>query len=214
MKSFIALLAALIFSLMVNAQEETNKFQIEEGSWSLGGLVSIGGGNREDVDMDPYQNSNSFGFILRPEVGYFISDNFALGLSIGYSYARTKYDGEELRDKSIRHGVMFSPYVRKFIPISPKLAFALMGSLNYRYDQYKNIGDRNLDKTEINTYGVNLRPGFSYLLSNRLTLDATIGNVYYSYMSQHDNGREDFSRSNYGLDLSSNIFLGIRYYIN
>ncbi|MDR5590735.1 outer membrane beta-barrel protein [Christiangramia sp. SM2212] len=214
MKSFIALFAILLFSLISNAQEESETFLIEKDTWSLGGFLSIGGSNREDTDMTPYNDLDSFSFSIRPETGYFVSDNLALGLSLGYSYGRTKYNGSELRDKSIRHNIMVSPYARKFFAISPKIAFTLMGSLEYSYDRFENIGDSDLDYTETNIYGVNLRPGFSYLLSDKFTIDANIGNIYYSYLDRLNDGREDMSSSNYGLNLSSNIYLGIRYYIN
>ena len=68
--------------------------QTEKGKVFIGGLLSISGSNSSYLDSGSNNSNISSRFSLTPNVGFFISDNFAVGASINYEVSNNtvKYE--------------------------------------------------------------------------------------------------------------------------
>src|SRR5690606_34751778 len=92
-KLLLTLTAAAAVTFAANAQTE-------KGKTILGGSVSYEHTKVKDADVE----SHSLGIL--PSVGFFVSDNFAIGTGIGYSYeentgAAAVFGGDKLNSFSV-----------------------------------------------------------------------------------------------------------------
>ena len=75
MKTILVVFAVAFFSMVTNAQNDSEKFVIEKGTWSLGGSFSVGSVNLNSERVGNPINYESFSFNVRPDFGYFIASN-------------------------------------------------------------------------------------------------------------------------------------------
>ena len=212
MQNFIITLVLFLLSFFVSAQEKPEKFTLEKGTVALGGGFGINSGSSQD---DSYEGK-SFGFNLRPEAAYFIGNNLSLGMFFRYSYYSNEYTRSDDFRSYKNNAITIAPYLKKYFSFSEAFAFNLTGSLDYSRNWSKDESDDCLNCTNStrNTYGIAVRPGLTYLISDRLSLDANIGLLRYTY---NDINEADRNISNNSFDLNfglSNIILGLTYYLN
>ena len=215
MKTILVVFAVAFFSMVTNAQTESEKFVIEKGTWSLGGSFSVGSVNLNSERVGNPINYESFSFNVRPDFGYFIASNLQVGLELGYGYSKINYDQSAISERKI-NSFSIAPYLRKFLALSSKFSISLTGSPYYNHyqnDEYSD--DEYLGQLTSENFGVNVKPGIFFMLSDKVSLNADIGRLYYSHFSDSRDG-EDLEKSDqFGLDFSfDHIFLGLRYYIN
>lgn len=213
MQNFIITLVLFLLSLFVSAQEAPKKFLIEKGTWSLGGAAGV---NFNNSNRDDYKYDN-FGFTLRPEAGYFIKENLAAGLLLGYNYNKSKSFRPEEFQESTNNGFTIAPYLQKYFAISESFSFNLTGSLEYTWRTYKNDYDDclNCQEDTRNLYGISLRPGLSYLLSDKFSLDANLGALQYSHSEFREDGIDKATTNYFAFSFGlRNIYLGLTFYLN
>ncbi len=177
----------------------------QKGSWYIGTSgISLSGPNFTD---GPLFNRFVTGFYsyktedsdrnsvygIAPEVGYFLSDKMAVGLNIGYNYSRTKPENGDAFGTSF-FGV--NPYVRYYAFKMEKLSLYVQGGIFFA-----TINPHDASST--NAYGIGIKPGIAYQLSNRFAINATFGNLGYA---NYDGDNE------YGLTLNGNsLGFGLTY---
>src|SRR5688572_13167290 len=86
MKKRLMLFAAILATL--NCYSQT-----EKGKYMIGGRFNFSGNNSSSVDSLRQFDYKSYGIQIYPNVGYFVKDNFAIGLSlnIGFSGGEQNY---------------------------------------------------------------------------------------------------------------------------
>jgi len=101
---------------------------------------------------------------LTPEIGYNLSETWALGIQVGYSYEKV----DELKINSV--GV--SPYARySYLAAGPVKLF-LDGGLEFETAKVKG-GD------SYNTWNIGIKPGVAIALNDKFSLVAHIGFLGY-----------------------------------
>lgn len=210
MKFNLSLFFLVFFSLCLNAQTDSEKFLIQEGSWIMGGYVNASGNRLEN----PSSETRSFAFSIRPEAGYFISDNLALGMLAGYGYAYDKNNGTSTSSKYETNGFVVAPYIKTYLPVSRSFAINFTGSMEYgrRWINYETENCINCSNTIENRYSVAVQPGLSYQLSDRFLLDARLGILQYSHRDVNQDDRPDSSSDNFIFTMNlSSIYFGLSY---
>ncbi|GGG25883.1 hypothetical protein GCM10011532_06550 [Christiangramia forsetii] len=205
----------LFLSLFASAQEEPDNFLIEKGTWSLGGAIGFNSSNSE---YESYETKN-FGFTIRPKAAYFINDNLAAGLLLGYNYNSNKYSQSDNLQESTNNAITIAPSLQKYIGISESFAINLTGSLEYSRIWYENDESENDCLNCIETirdrYGIALRPGITYLLSDKFSIDANLGALQFTHTDRQEEGINDASTNSLVFSLGlSNIYLGLTFYLN
>lgn len=182
----IVTLAAISFSS--NAQTEKGKFIV-------GGTASYQS-TKSDADNAKANESLS----LVPNLGYFVSDNFAIGTGLGYNYSKTAVASPTGKEEAI----IVSPFGRYYMGLSDQFKFFGQVSVPMAFGA-TNSTDANgdvIDKTGTSTsVGVAVSPGFAYFPTKKIGLEfALTGVSYNSYTVKDANeneikgaGREDFS---------------------
>jgi hypothetical protein len=220
-ENLIAVILAISFYSY--SQENKNRFMIK------GDVRYSGSNDRSSHNLDTYHNNHLSGHSSAGiNLGYFVSNNFAIGLlgSIGKSSSgstsnsATPYSYEFTSTYSYTGGGIFARY-NQVLPTG-KLGFFLQ--LNTSYSKgYANDASTYLDQMGqlISTKGyskskeanVSLNPGIIYFINSKFSVESTLGSVYYrASKSKHDD--IDFTQaSGFGAGFSlKTINLGFSYY--
>lgn len=195
MKKLILGLALLTFTVATNAQDGFTK-----GSKFLTGGIGISSENDKDAD------TKTSSFSIAPSAGYFITDNLAVGIGVGFGSEKLTISGDTEDETSVMKVGGFGRYY-----FSPKNKFTMFGHLgiNYASLNYKTVGGVSAD-AKVNGIEAFVSPGFNYWISNKLALEALIGRIGYSSSKPDVDGAKGTSTFDFGLDLTS-VSFGINY---
>lgn len=165
---------------------------------------------------------------ILPTAGYFVDNNLAIGLGVGYKSAVTKYtvNGFEFLNtieiKNTDNAFVVAPFVRKYWTLSDKLyIFGQLqvplefGNEKLDFNSEGDGGDPILSApfTEKNNYtniGVNIKPGLDYFLTKNWSIEATIGEFGYNTYKKDIEGAKRTDNYKFGISLSSVTF-GVKY---
>lgn len=171
--------AALFSSATVFAQDAPAKKFFLGGT---GGFSSIK--NEQLVNTVPSGPPNyvatettSTQFHIAPEFGFYIKQNVALGIKLGYSHS-----GGDNYYESDNFSV--SPFVRFIVPIGSS-RFSVYNDLGVSAGFGKNVENTSLGlQADAKTFnlGAFYEPGLQFRLKNNINLLATLGNLFnYDY---------------------------------
>jgi len=197
----MALLGGVIFS---------SQAQTEQGKFIVGGNVSY---STSKSDAAGAKSSHNFSIV--PNVGYFVSDNIAVGTGIGYE--SNKLDRASEVGKS--EAFVVSPFGRYYVPVADKFKFFGQLSVPMAFgntketDEQLKVGDKTGSSTSI---GVALAPGFAYFPSSKIGIEFALNGVSYNHYRLEDRDGNDIKGS--GSDdfsIGTNFFsprIGIQFY--
>lgn len=197
----MALLAGVAF---------TSQAQTDKGDFILGGNVSF-----NSIKSDASGANSAYDFTILPNVGYFVSDNIAIGTGIGYQASRL----DEASEFGKTEAFVIAPFGRYYTPVSNNFKFFGQLSVPMAFGNVKAI-DENLDtgsKTGSSTaIGVALSPGFAYFPSNNIGLEFSINGLSYVNYSVEDGDGNDikgagFDSFSFGADFFAPS-LGVHFY--
>lgn len=177
MKKFLLLAAMAIMTLGASAQ-----------NWYAGGQFTFG------RTTESASRVKSTQVTVLPEIGYNITDNFAIGSILGVSYRKS--GGEE---KTI---FKVNPYAR--------YTYFNTGSLNLFMDGGVDLGIGRAHGSTAVEYGIGIRPGFSFDVTDHFSLVAHIG--FLGYQGGNRPAKNNGANENWGLNLSSNNLMFGFYY--
>lgn len=156
--------------------------------WYSGGQVTFGKTTESASGLKTTQVT------VLPEIGYNISDNFAIGSVVGISYRKA---GDE--EKTV---FKINPYARFTYFQTQRLSLFIDGGVD--------MGIGRAHGSTAVEYGIGLRPGLSYDLSDRFSLVAHVG--FLGYQGGNRPAKRNGAPENWGLDLNSNNLMFGFYY--
>ncbi|MCW8311702.1 outer membrane beta-barrel protein [Sphingobacterium thalpophilum] len=182
-KVLLTLTAVAGLTIAANAQTEKGKIMV-------GGQVGFETSKVKDTD---YKNNS---FSINPTVGYFVSDNWAVGTGIGYNWSKNESD----KENSVKvDAFQVAPFVRKYSANGPLRFFA---QLSVPMSWGKNTVEKaNVEsESKFENYGVELAPGLAYFPTNKIGIELKVRGLYYNY---NKNKTADISTNTFGLDANS-----------
>ena len=210
MKNIICIITTLLFTASISLQAQvTDRGNFLAGS-SLGfskssSELKIQSSNLEEDAEGPSSLQLSFA----PKIGYFLGDNFALGLGMDLTFSRLE---EQNTDRNEDSDLLFGPFARYYFPLEDGLAFfaeANFGFGNSSDDLY--IADVR-QSINTNIFATGFGPGFTIISSNGIGLEAIFKyNYARSKFNTNLDGiqQETITRTNQ-FDFS----LGVQYYFS
>ncbi|MBT1686554.1 outer membrane beta-barrel protein [Dawidia soli] len=182
--------------------------QTTAGNMLLGGGIGYNSQKQETGGDDATNNTFSF----TPSFGYFVADDFAVGLNLEFSSSnRENWDdfGGEYKVTEF----LFEPFARyyMFTP-NEKFAFFAEGALGFGSQKVDPDGG---DELKASMFRFRVSPGFAYFISDKWSLDFQLSGISYtSYDPNTDSDFDDDKQSEFvfGVD-SFNPSLGFRYVI-
>jgi hypothetical protein len=188
----------LIFLVCFLASIEILSAQSSEGFNKKDMFISGSFGFESNSIKDGSVKTSSSSFFFSPTLGYFISDNIAIGGGLSFLNAPLDVGGDQIDVTSI--GVrMLSRYY-----INPGKKFSPFGQISIGFGM---VNPEVETESDFNTFDVGVSPGINYFLNNKFSVEATVGRIGYTAFSA--NG---FSQTNLGLSFDlSNISLGLNF---
>jgi outer membrane protein W len=198
MKKTLLSISALFAFAYASAQEEPATSGFKSGDVFASGTLSYSTQKTGDTKTNQ--------FAVSPSFGYFVNDNIAVGVMIGYTSRDYKPTDEKYT--TLTTG-LFGRYY-----FNPANKFTIYGQLQAGYVSSKsktNFGDGTVEFKD-NGFAASVGPGFNYWLSNHLALESNFGIIGYSSTKPDDNGGNPQSTDTFtiGLDFA-NINFGVVY---
>lgn len=197
-KLFLTLTAAVALAFTANAQTE-------KGKLFLGGSV---GYNYNKVNGTDHSNQS---FNIVPNVGYFISDNFAIGTGVGYRYGQYYTDGANDVDLKVKQGAfVVAPFARAY---KGNEMFKFFGQLSVPMA----FGNTKVDGTKVSSttsFGAQLSPGLAFFPHKNVGIELSVRGLYYGNdrIKDEATGSKQITNS---FGLASDFFapqLGVQFY--
>ncbi|NQD70092.1 porin family protein [Sphingobacterium shayense] len=179
-----------------------SKAQTEQGKFIVGGQVGF---HSEKVEDSEAKNT---GFSINPTVGYFVSDNWAVGTAIGYNWSEQK-SGSTVDIVTKNNAFNLAPFVRNYIGEgSFKFFSQLSVPMQWGETEYKDGTDDYTNKFA--SYGVELAPGVAFFPTPKVGVELKVRGLYYN----HYDGKDSQPNSNsFGLDANSlSPTLGVQFH--
>lgn len=158
-------------------------------------------------------DANHTSFNLAPELGYKLSDQWDLGLSIGF--AHNYYDGFKV------NGFEVDPYVRYTVAKAGPVSFFLDGGFGFATAKMKN---GNWKSDSFNQWQIGIKPGVKVSLSKKVDFIASMGFLGYRDQDNIETGIDNidkvinvlipsaYGEKGFGFDFkTSNLKFGLIY---
>lgn len=125
------------------------------------------GGN--EVEESPYSTQIN----IAPSVGYFLFDNFALGIRMDYTLNRVKKSNNELTEDS---DVLFGPFARFYLPMTESNDMFLFAEAGFGFGNSRDVKELPAGNQRINTnlFAFGVGPGITVIASNAIGLEAVV----------------------------------------
>lgn len=157
MKKFFATLVIAIVAMSASAQ------------------TYIGGGLGFTTTDQEGHDKNLTQFTLAPEVGYNLSDKWAIGLSLEYQYAK---------EETSTNGIGVAPYARYTVAKIGNFSFYVDGEFTF-------LSVKAEDEDAQNGWSLGLKPGVRFDVNDKIFMTASVG--FLGYADTNDiNGKKTF----------------------
>ena len=216
----------ILLALLASSTAAVQAQSIAAGTISLGGSI----GYNQNTAKSEFKSSNGDVFTFEttvsqfqfsPSAGYFLADNLALGLNLGYTAARTKQTFAGPRTTSpnpldASTTLRVGPYVQYYKMLSEQ--FGVLGTLGAGYQSsfmpfYGNSNSNTVVESKAKGFYASLTPGVIFFPVPKFGISASIGGLDYDRVgverSDDANGRtQSVSAFGAGFGLSQLLFGG------
>jgi hypothetical protein len=183
--------------------------QFTKGDKFIGGYFRLSSQTPTNSNSGP--TTDNFGFSINPFMGFLVSEKFAVGGRIGYSYYNSIFDANQpTQSKFNSSGFSIGLLSRRYFSISDKFVFSINGQLDFdRGTETRAYSSGSFDsKTQNYQIGVTLQPCFIFFPSPKWGIETSIGSISYNYSR---NLSTDLGQSYFNL-VYGQISLGLSYY--
>jgi outer membrane protein len=202
-KLILSLTAVVALAFSANAQTE-------KGKWILGGTASY---QSVKSDADGAKAAQELNIV--PSVGYFVSNNFALGTGIGYSYSKLGTASTSGQNEA----VVVSPFGRYYVGLSDQFKFFGQAAVPLAFGTVKATdasGDTGAKTGTSTSVGVALSPGFAYFPTKKIGIEFAFKGISYNDYSVEDaSGNDVAGAGSERFSIGTNFFtpqIGIQFH--
>ncbi|MEW7278132.1 outer membrane beta-barrel protein [Aquimarina sp. 2201CG1-2-11] len=190
----------LLLTALAFASFATASAQDEKTAGFTNGDVFISGNVGFSSEKFGERKENSF--TVAPRVGFFVSENIAIGGKLGFTSQKEELGSTEDKTNAFSVGAFGRYY------FSPASKFSVFGEFGADY-RSTNQDNGTTDVTN-NGFGIGGGPGVSYFIGNNFALEAFWGALRYATEKADTDGAE--SQDNFDLNVNlEDITLGLVY---
>ena len=198
-KLLLSLVAVAALTFGANAQTEKGKI-------ILGGNVGF---NSSKADGASKADIN---FSVVPSVGYFVSDNFAIGTGVGYEYEKTVS-----ANRGQLEAFKVAPFGRYYVNLTDQFKFFGQLSVPLAFGSLKSVdanGDTGSKFASTTSVGVNVAPGFAFFPNKKIGIEFSVNGLgYENFSTKAEATGEKVKTNSFGLE--ANTFapkLGVQFH--
>ena len=160
----VGALAFFLLAVHLHAQQYTQR-----GNFLIGSAVGFSS-NTSNIAQGGAKGEGpeSFQWNIAPHVGYFLFENFALGVGLDYTFSREKQPNKDKNDDS---DLLFGPFMRYYLPFGGDKAVFLEGNFGFGTSSDDLIidGQPQHISTDIIAFGAG--PGFTIFSSDAIGIE-------------------------------------------
>ncbi|MDH6310221.1 long-subunit fatty acid transport protein [Dysgonomonas sp. PFB1-18] len=189
----------LLFTLAIMFGVVTMANAQNPGQIWVGGAVGIKSSKVKGMDANT-------SYRILPEIGYILTDNVAIAVSLGYEHNEGTVSYEDVEGNTLfgtgkTDGFKVNPFVRYSFLKGDIGSMFIDGGVGYMYSKTKGSDTKNHDLE------IGFRPGVAVKVSDRLSLSAKYGFLGYEY-SKEGNAK----RNTFGFDFDfSQALVGVSF---
>ena len=196
MKKVLLSAVALVAFTFANAQEEkSTNGGFSKGDLFISGAFTFNSENNKDLDV------KTNGFEIEPKIGYFLTENIAIGGKIGYKSEKEETAGVDTKDNA---GLTVGAFGRYYF--TPANQFSLFAELGFDYSSMEN----KLAHNKVNGFDGNLGAGLNYFVSSNFSIEAGVAVLGFTSEKADVSGAKGTSGFNFGGDWRAVTF-GVNY---
>ncbi|SKB89028.1 outer membrane beta-barrel protein [Daejeonella lutea] len=202
-KLILSLTAVVAIALSANAQTE-------KGKWILGGTASY---DSQKSDADGAKASETLSLV--PNLGYFVSDNFALGTGVGYNYSKVG----TASPSGYNEAFVVSPFGRYYVGLSDQFKFFGQAAVPLAFGTVKATdanGEAGAKVGSSTAVGVALSPGFAYFPTKKIGIEFAFRGISYNNYRVEDSAGNEVKGAGYDrFSIGTNFFtpqIGVQFH--
>ena len=165
---FAFLFGVLLSSALLSAQV------LDQGNFLIGSTIGLSVAESNVKLQASSQNEEGDGpsssqFNLAPNVGYFVVDQFALGIGMDYTFSAIKEPSEDRNEDS---NLLFGPFLRYYVPVGDDMAVFLQTDFGFgnATDDQMISGERQ--RISSNIFALGVGPGFTIFSNSAIGIEA------------------------------------------
>ncbi|WP_298137190.1 outer membrane beta-barrel protein [Flavobacterium sp.] len=185
MKKVILSLVAIAAFGFANAQEKNESSEgFAKGDVFVSGALSLGSSKTGDFKANSFE--------VAPKVGYFVSENIAVGASLGFNSLKLDNGSDDAKNSGVGFGAFGRYY---FTPASKFSLFAELGVDYTTTDEEFDAEDGTVytSSFESKELGLGLGLGMNYFVSSNFSIEAGVAVLGYT---SNDNGGDGADKTN------------------
>jgi outer membrane protein len=186
-KAIFTISIILLTTIIVNAQKSSEGFL--KGNIFTSGQFAFNSETTGDIKTTSIDFS--------PTVGYFVSNNVAIGVQLGVTNSVTKFKSTKTGEKNGYSAGILARYY-----MNPTNKFSVFGSAALSFGSTNN----KTDSLKTTSFSLGFAPGISYFLSNHFAIETTIGSLGFSSIKPDVDGADATNSINFGLNLTAATF--------
>lgn len=193
-KLFLAAFAVFAFA-SVDAQEDAKIFGFSEGDIFVEGNIGFNSSNDKNTD----EKTNSFN--ISPKVGFFITDDLAIGGELSLNSFKEEVGGTDTSDMTGFGVGAFARYY--FLDLGERFR------TNAEFGVAYSSSNDKIDDEKLNGFGAGLGLGINYFVTEKIALSFGLKNVLSFSSAKYDtDGAEAETNFNFGFGDVANPFGG------
>ena len=181
---------------------------LDRGNFMVGATVGFGTANSKvtigDIEGEGLSASQ---FNMAPAIGYFVLDNFALGLGADYTLNSVTEPGQ---DKTTDSDLLFGPFARYYFPVGDNVALFFVTNFGFGNSTDEQLIGENKQSVETNVFAIGAGPGLTVYSKGGFAIE-TVFNYNYA--------NSNFDSQNAGITTTTKtrtnqfaLALGLQYY--
>jgi opacity protein-like surface antigen len=200
MKKVLLSAVALLAFGFANAQEGKGE-GFSKGDVFVSGALTLGSSKTGDFKANAFE--------IAPKVGYFVTENIAVGASVGYQSLKYDNGAADATNTGLGLGAFGRYY---FTPASKFSLFAELGFDYTSFDEEFDAQDGSLygSSFESKEIGFGLGAGMNYFVSSNFSIEAGVAVLGYSSNDNGGNGADKTNTFSFGGDWRAVTF-GVNY---
>ena len=200
-KVLLSAVALLAFGFANAQEEEKGNGGFAKGDVFVSGAVTFGSSKTGDFKVNAFE--------IAPKVGYFVTENIAVGASVGLQSLKFDNGSADATNSGLGLGAFGRYY------FTPADKFSLFAELGFDYTSF----DEEFDAEDGTVYGgsfeskevgFGLGAGMNYFVSSNFSIEAGVAVLGYSSNDNGGNGADKTNTFQFGGDWRAVTF-GVNY---
>lgn len=196
--------------------------QTGSGNLYLGGSFNLGfGSTKYKTGSNSNDGPKTFNFGINPNCGYFVAENFMIGLGLGYDMNSTKTKGiGNNEDKVTVSAFNVGPFARYYMMPVKNMGAFMQGNIAVGFGKTKTEetvgGTTTSDEIKMTAFVVGVTPGLVFFVGEKVAFEASIGGLSFvtSTDKQTDGDTEHKTVQNdFSLDFGRNFTFGVAVHL-